>query len=97
MVRSIHADIKKRPLEIDPHLQARLGALTKRRGASLEDLAESVQRSYTDETEHAITEQADNEKRWQRYLETDVSALFNTVRTRLRGLAADAGRCADPR
>ena len=87
---------KAQPLEIDPHLQLRLGVLAKQRGASLEDLAESVLRSYADEAERAIIEQADDESRWQRYLETGVSVPFETVRARLRGLAADAARIADP-
>lgn len=87
---------KTQPLEIDPHLQARLGVLAKRRGASLEDLAESVLRSYADEAERTLTEQADDENRWQRYIETGVSVSFDTVRAKLRGLAADAARQADP-
>lgn len=87
---------KPHPLEIDPHLQVLLGVLAKRRGASLEDLAESVLRSYADEAERAITEQAEDESRWQRYLETGASVSFDTVRAKLRGLAADAARKADP-
>ncbi len=42
----------------------------------------------------AITEQADDEQRWQRYLETGASVSFEAVRAKLRGLAAEAARAA---
>ncbi|RXT28997.1 hypothetical protein B5P46_09695 [Rhizobium leguminosarum] len=83
---------KIQPLEIDPHLQARLGVLAEKQGASLADFTESVLRSYTDESERTISEQAEDEGRWQRYLETGVSVPFETVRARLRGFAAEARR-----
>ena len=87
---------KTHSLEIDPHLQVRLGVLAKQRGASLADLAESVLRNYADEAERAIIEEADDEGRWQSYLETGASVPFETVRAKLRGLAADAARNAEP-
>ncbi|MEI1284859.1 hypothetical protein V8P77_21875 [Rhizobium sp. 1AS14I] len=87
---------KTQPLELDPHLQARLGVLAEKQGASLADFAEGVQRSYADEAERKISEQAEDEGRWQRYLETGASVPFETVRARLRGFAAEAARKADP-
>ncbi|OWV69727.1 hypothetical protein ATY75_08650 [Rhizobium sp. N122] len=87
---------KTQPLDIDAHLQARLGVLAKKQGASLADFAESVLRSYADEAERAISEQAEDEARWQRYLETGVSVPFEAVRAKLRGFAAEAARKADP-
>ena len=87
---------KTRPLEIDPHLQARLGVLAKKQGASLADFAESVLRSYADEAERAISERAEDEGRWQRYLETGVSVPFERVRAKLRDFVAEDFRKADP-
>ncbi|MEI1250443.1 hypothetical protein [Rhizobium aouanii] len=70
--------------------------LAEKQGASLADFAEGVQRSYADEAERKISEQAEDEGRWQRYLETGASVPFETVRARLRGFAAEAARKADP-
>ncbi|OWV80273.1 hypothetical protein ATY77_26005 [Rhizobium sp. R634] len=90
------APSKTPPLEIDPQLQARLGVLAKRQGASLADFTESVLRSYADEAERAISEHAEDESRWQRYVETGTSVPFETIRAKLRGLAADAAGKTDP-
>jgi predicted transcriptional regulator len=87
---------KTQPLEIDAHLQARLSALAKKKGTSLADFAESVLRSYADEVERAISEYAEDESRWQRYLETGASVPFESVRAKLRGLVAEATRKTDP-
>ncbi|WP_117196523.1 hypothetical protein [Rhizobium terrae] len=90
------ATSKTQPLEIDPQLQDRLGALARKQGASLADFAESVLRSYADEAERTISEHAEDESRWQRYIETGTSVSFDTVRAKLRGFAADAAGKADP-
>lgn len=87
---------KSPPLEIDPHLHARLGALARRSGASLSDLAESVLRSYVDAAERALGEEEEDERRWQRYLETGASIPAETVQSKLRRLAAEAARTTDP-
>lgn len=77
-------------LHIDPALKARLAALANRSGRTLDDLAQSVLRSHADEQERTAAEYAEDEQRWQRYLQTGQSVPFQTVRSRLQKLAGAA-------
>lgn len=82
-------------LEIDPNLRARLEALASRSGMSLETLAQSVLLAHADEQERLADELAEDEERWQQYLATGQSIPFETVREKLRSLAAAAARQTD--
>lgn len=89
-------DMKPEPLHLDPSLQARLAALAERRGSTLSEFAEEVLRLHADEAESALSEAAEDELRWQRYLETGASVPFEKVRGKLRRLAAEAAQKVEP-
>jgi len=80
----------KDTLTIEPHLQTRLAVLAEREGYSFEEFAERILRSHADHAEREIIEQADDERRWQKYLETGASVPFEIVRSKVQRLAADA-------
>ena len=88
--------MKLEPLHLDPSLQARLAALAERRGSTLSEFAEEVLRSHADEAEHALSETAEDERRWQRFLESGASVPFEKVRGKLRRLAAEAAQKMEP-
>ncbi len=79
-------------LTIEPHLQTRLAVLAEREGASFEEFAERILRSHAEHAERAIIEQAEDERRWQKYLETGASIPFDAMRKKVQNLAADAAR-----
>ena len=86
------SDPKDDTLELDPDLKARLAALAARSGQTLPELAEAVLRRHADEQERTVAEYANDEQRWQRYLQTGQSVPFQTVQARLRKLAGEAAR-----
>ena len=85
------------PLTLDPDLQARLTVLAARAGVSVHALADSVLRAHADEQEQLVDELAEDEERWQRYLAGGQSIAFESVRRRVRELAGEAARKAEPR
>lgn len=85
---------KDKSLHLAPDLQVRLSVLASKSGYTLDELAENVLRSHVDEQEKEILEQAEDERRWQRYLDTGRSVALDTVRGRLHRLADEAGRSA---
>ena len=78
-------------LDIEPHLKARLAVLAEREGRSFEEFAEQILRNQADMIEREILEEAEDERRWQKYLETGASIPFDQVRSKIRTLAASAG------
>ena len=88
-------DSKNDTLEIDPDLKIRLAALASRSGQSFTELAQNVLRSHADKQERDMTEYAEDEQRWQRYLETGESIPFENIRAKLQGLAAEAAHKQD--
>lgn len=84
------SDSKNDTVHIDPALKARLAALASRSGRTLDELAQSVLRSHADEQERGAAEYAEDEQRWQRYLQSGQSVPFETVRSRLQKLAGEA-------
>lgn len=87
---------KPQSLTIDPNLQVRLSALAERQGYTVSEFAERLLRAHADQAEREITEYAEDERRWQRYLETGTAVSFDTVRNKLRHLAAEAAREMEP-
>lgn len=83
-------------LHIDHDLQVRLLAIAERTGHSVPELAETVLRSYADDAEREQAEFAEDEERWQRYLESGSAIAFDTVKGKLHRLASEAARRADP-
>ncbi len=83
-------------IQIAPDLRVRLMALASRSGVSFSDLAESILRAHADEQERMISELAEDEDRWQRYLAGGQTIPFETVRSHLHGLAAQAAQKAEP-
>lgn len=79
-------------VELDPDLKIRLTALAARSGQTLPELVQAVLRRHADEQERAAAEYADDERRWQRYLQTGQSVPVKTVQARLQGLVAEAAR-----
>lgn len=82
----------KDTLSIDPALRLRLSALAAKINTSVEALADDILRMHADEAEHALEEQAEDEQRWQRYLQTGQAIPFASVRRKLRELAAKAAK-----
>ncbi len=75
-------------IEIEETLEKRLAALAGE-GRSASDLANDVLRAYAEEVEefaHVAT--AEDERRWQRYLETGEAISFDEIKTELKSLAA---------
>ena len=83
------SDPENDTVELAPDLKVRLAA---RSGQTLPELAEAVLRRHADEQERTVAEYADDEQRWQRYLQTGQSVPFQTVQAKLQGLAAEAAR-----
>ena len=86
------SDSDNSTVHIDPALKARLVALASRSGRTLDELAQSVLRSHADEQERSAAERAEDEQRWQRYLQSGQSMPFEAVRSRLQKLAGEAAR-----
>jgi predicted transcriptional regulator len=89
------ADSKKDAIEIDPDLKVRLSALASRSGQSFAELAQIVLRTHADEQERAIIEYAEDEQRWQRYLETGKTIPFEKIRAKLQEHSAEAAHHRD--
>lgn len=87
---------KDEPLHLAPDLQVRLSVLVSKSGYTLDELAENVLRSHVDEQEREIVEQAEDERRWLRYLETGRSVALDTVCGKLHRLADEADHSAEP-
>ena len=83
-------------LKLDSELQARLAVLASRAGVSVDALAEAVLRAHADEQERLISELAEDEERWQRYIAGGQTVSFEIVRGKLRKLAGEAARKAEP-
>lgn len=84
------SDSDNNTVPLDPDLLARLGSLASQSGQTLTELAESVLRKHAEEQERMAAEHADDEARWQRYLQTGASVPFEQVRSKLRALSAEA-------
>ncbi|MCI5047413.1 MAG: hypothetical protein MRY59_07910 [Aquisalinus sp.] len=82
-------------LTIDPTLQVRLSALAEREGFSIAEMAEKILRAHLDDAERHIVIDEEDERRWQKYLETGVSVPFETVRSKVQRLAANAAAQAE--
>ena len=88
-----HSD--KSTVSIDPDLQARLTALASKNGQTVSELAEHVLRGHADQQERLAAEYAEDEERWQRYLETGETIPFDAVRSKLQGMAGKAAHLQD--
>ncbi len=87
--------MSKKPLQIDFDLEARLSVLAARSGMSTTALAEDILRSHADEQERLISEYTEDDKRWQRYLETGETVSASDIQNKLRKLAKEATMKAD--
>lgn len=84
------SDSENDTVHIEPDLKVRLAALASRSGRTLDELAQAVLRSHADEQERTAAEYAEDEQRWQRYLQSGQSVPFQAVRAKLQGLAGEA-------
>ena len=77
-------------IDIDDSLTQRLAAIAKDQGITASDLANDVLRSFTEEIEETIAsvDTAEDERRWQKYLETGESVSMEEFRAELHELAA---------
>lgn len=80
----------QKPLHIAEDLEARLSILASKDGHTLEELADSILREHADSQERAIIEKTEDERRWQRYLESGQTISLDTVRGKLHTLAQQA-------
>ena len=84
-----------KPLKISENLEARLTALARQTGHTLDELATSVLKAHADARERDLLEQTDDERRWQRYLETGQTLSLDRVRKKLHRLADQAARTVE--
>ena len=82
-------------LEIDPAVYARLAALAEQQGESFEALASRILRDTIDALEQGRAERAEDERRWQNYLQSGKTISFDEMRGKLRHLAAEAASRAE--
>ena len=87
---------KTESVDIDPQLKARLAAIASKSGRTFSELAQQVLSTHADHQERLITEAAEDEKRWQRYLETGQSISLDQMRGNLASLALKAAQKAAP-
>lgn len=87
---------KNAPLQLTDDLQARLNSLAAKTGRSSDELAEDILREHIERTEREISEAAEDEARWQRYLETGQTVPLDSIRGKLHTLAAQAVRQVEP-
>lgn len=80
----------------DEKLQQRLLALAEEAGETLEAFTEKLLTAYADDIERTRAERAEDERRWQRFVESGSSVSFDQVRGKLRGLAAEAAARSEP-
>lgn len=85
----------QKTLHISGDLEARLGAIARHTGQTIEELADTVLRAHADAQEQGTQEEAEDEHRWQRYLETGQTVSVETVRGKLHALADQAAKAAD--
>lgn len=81
---------------IDPNLKMRLAALAEREGYSFDEFVATVLSRHAEQSEREIIDRAEDEQRWQRYLDTGVTIPFETVQNKLRKLASHAAQSAEP-
>lgn len=81
----------RKQIDIAEDLKIRLGALASESGHTVEEMADQVLRSHVDAHERAIIEKAEDERRWQRYLESGQTISLDSLRGKLHTLAQDAG------
>lgn len=86
---------KTATIEIDADLKARLTLLASKSGRSFMDLTEGILRTHADQLEYTADQYADDEQRWQRYLETGKAIAFEDIRTKLQSLASEAANKQD--
>jgi len=87
----------RKTLHISEDLEARLSPIAGQSGHTLDELADAVLRAHADEQERGSLEKAEDERRWQRYLETGQTVSLDTVRRKLHTLADDATGSAETR
>ena len=85
-----------KPLQIAEDVKVRLSALADKSGHTVDELADAVLRAHVDEQERAIIEVAEDERRWQRYLETGQTVSLESVRGKLHTLANEASVLSEP-
>lgn len=79
--------VDTKSVKIDADLQSRLTMIAERQGYSFNELAESILRMHADRLEHEINEYADDDERWQRYVESGAAISFDSIRSKLQILA----------
>jgi predicted transcriptional regulator len=80
----------------DEKLQQRLLALAEEAGETLESFTEKLLTAYADDIERSQAERTEDEQRWQRFVESGSAVPFDQVRSKLRGLAAEASARSEP-
>lgn len=83
-------------LNLSPALAARLENLAAQSGLSTSELVEAVLIAHADEQERRQAEFAEDDARWQRYVEDGQAIPFETIRNKLHGLAAQAAQKVGP-
>ena len=82
-------------LELDPELGEKLSDLAARLGRTVPELAVHVLEAYARDEQRSALEEAEDERRWQRYVESGVSVPGDAVQRRLRELAKTHTRSTD--
>jgi len=87
----------RKTLHISDDLEARLRDIASRSGHTVDELADAVLSAHADAQERGSLEKAEDERRWQRYLETGLTVSLESVRRKLHTLAVDAAGSAESR
>lgn len=77
-------------LPLDDKLHDGLAAIAREKGQTIEELAGKILRHHIDSVERDAAEYAEDEQRWQNYLESGHSVPFDVVRGRLHALSQEA-------
>ena len=83
-------------VSIDPALQVRLSTLASRSGLSVDELAGRVLADHVENAERSSAEYAEDDARWQRYLESGTVVPAQAIRSKLRNYAAQAAAQPEP-
>lgn len=87
----------QKTLYISSDLEARLGEIAQHTGQTVDELADTVLRAHADaqERDRDSQEEAEDERRWQRYLATGQSVSLEEVRSKLRARTDEAAKALE--
>jgi len=77
-------------VQVSEDVHYRMKVIAERNGATVDDFADSALRAHVDDVEHGIIEAAEDERRWEHYLNGGKTIPADEFRKKLHRLAAQA-------